>query len=71
MGPLSQVRQAQEDQSGAAPVAQGGQPPGPTQAAQASGRVGMFALGVLSRLLTVLRLMYSVRSHCHNFYMPK
>lgn len=60
----SEARQAQEDRSGAggAAGAQGGvQPAGPTQATQGSGRVGMFALGVLSRLLTVLRLLYSVR----------
>ena len=60
----SEARQAQEDRSGggggAGAGVQGGQPPGPTQATQGAGRVGMFALGVLSRLLTVLRLMYSV-----------
>lgn len=58
----SEARQAQEDRSGAgkgvgAPT---GQPAGTPQATEGAGRVGMFALGVLSRLLTVLRLMYAV-----------
>ena len=57
----SEARQAQEDRSGGAGAQGGVQHAGPTQATQGSGRVGMFALGVLSRLLTVLRLMYSVR----------
>lgn len=60
----SEARQAQEDKSGvggAAGVgALAGQPAGTTQAVEGAGRVGMFALGVLSRLLTVLRLMYAV-----------
>lgn len=60
----SEAKQAQEDRSGggggAGTIIQGGQAPGPTQATQGAGKVGMFALGVLSRLLTVLRLMYSV-----------
>lgn len=60
----SEARQAQEDKSGSgagggvgAPT---GQPAGTPQATEGAGRVGMFALGVLSRLLTVLRLMYAV-----------
>ena len=60
----SEASQAQEDKSGvggAAGVgALAGQPAGTTQAVEGAGRVGMFALGVLSRLLTVLRLMYAV-----------
>ena len=59
----TEARQAQEDRSGVGAAPQGGQPAGPTQGTQGSGRVGMFALGVLSRLLTVLRLMYSVGTH--------
>ncbi|KAL0027241.1 hypothetical protein WJX77_006278 [Trebouxia sp. C0004] len=62
----SEARQAQEDRSGAGggAGAQGGvRPAAATQATQGSGRVGMFALGVLSRLLTVLRLMYSAGAH--------
>lgn len=60
----SEARQAQEDKSGGGGAAgvgpPAGQPVGTTQAAEGAGRVGMFALGVLSRLLTVLRLMYAV-----------
>lgn len=59
-----EARKAQEDWAGG----NAGQPQatGATQAAQASGKVGMFALGVLSRLLTVLKLMYSVSVHYQN-----
>ena len=60
----SEARQAQEDKSGgggaAGVAAPAGQPAGTTQTVEGAGRVGMFALGVLSRLLTVLRLMYAV-----------
>ena len=60
----SEVRQAQEDKSGVGGAAGVGAPPGQpaitTQVGEGAGRVGMFALGVLSRLLTVLRLMYAV-----------
>lgn len=56
----TEARKLQEEWSGGAPG--NGDPTqqaGPTQNTQAS-RAGMFALGVLSRLLTVLQLMYSV-----------
>ena len=60
----SEARQAQEDRSGAGggvgTGAQGTEASGPTQGTLSAGRAGMFALGVMSRLLTVLRLMYSV-----------
>ncbi len=60
----TEARQAQEDRSGGGGGASAGVAPGqparPTQGVEGAGRVGMFALGMLSRLLTVLRLMYAV-----------
>ena len=60
----TEARQAQEDRSGGAGGAGAwvapGQPARATQGVEGAGRVGMFALGMLSRLLTVLRLMYAV-----------
>ena len=57
----SEARQAQEDKSGGGNAPGVGAPPGqPAGTTQAGEGAGMFALGVLSRLLTVLRLMYAV-----------
>ena len=62
----SEARQAQEDKSGGGGAAgvgpPAGQHAGTTPAVEGAGGVGMFALGVLSRLLTALRLMYAVSS---------
>ena len=56
----TEARRLQEEWSGEAAANEGqAQPAGPTQNTQAN-RAGVFALGVLSRLLTVLQLMYSV-----------
>lgn len=56
----TEARKLMDERSGAAASTGGpAEPAGPTQNTQAS-RAGMFALGVLSRLLTVLQLMYSV-----------
>lgn len=58
----SEARQAQEDRSGGGAGAgvASNLPARPTQGVEGAGRVGMFALGMLSRLLAVLRLMYAV-----------
>lgn len=57
----AEARKLQEEWSGGAVNGDQTQPAGPTQNTQAS-RAGMFALGMLSRLLTVLQLMYAVSS---------
>ena len=69
-GLYTEARRLQEEWSGEVAGNEGQpQPAGPTQNTQAN-RAGVFALGVLSRLLTVLQLMYSVsHSFCKRMSM--